>query len=77
MVIFFNGKNPTLTFSEIRAVRSLRIAGECSAREVCFTFAKQQLAKPALRWAGAHSLAGAVAQRARTRVCVDFGEIAI
>ena len=38
MVIFFNGKNPTLSFSEIRAVRSLRIAGECSAREEYFIF---------------------------------------
>jgi hypothetical protein len=47
MVIFFNGKNPTLTFSEIRAVRSLRIAGECSAREVCFIFCKPNKAKPA------------------------------
>ena len=47
MVIFFNGKNPTLSFSEIRAVRSLRIAGECSAREVCFIFCKPNKAKPA------------------------------
>ena len=38
MVIFFNGKNPTLSFSEIRAVRSLRIAGEYSAREESFIF---------------------------------------
>ena len=45
MVIFFNGKNPTLSFSEIRAVRSLRIAGECSAREEYLFFAKPKNSK--------------------------------
>ncbi len=46
MVIFFNGKNNPLAFSEIRAVRSLRIAGECSAREKSFIFANLKKQNP-------------------------------